>query len=265
MRRSSTQSPPTQLRRAAPRQTSPPWTQLVWTLCSDPHAQDPAALAHHAACIASSYPWTPSTLASLAEQLCLAGADPQYQSTHTSAAAVTQADRPVASVTGALYDALHETHGPHTAGSLLWHLAECATEAFREFWDPSLPHSMTPQNAPTCGYAAKAACSAAFIGDLFSCDLISPQHLFGCLTILLQGFISVEHCAAFSAAVQRAGPRILVPDSQQPYEAAEYFRHFLWAAGSLKDGSSVVGVSLRKGGWTRGSANTLGMEVYWYS
>ncbi|KAJ6621376.1 hypothetical protein B0H10DRAFT_1945433 [Mycena sp. CBHHK59/15] len=193
----------------------------------------------YALVIVTSRPWPIEAMAELAQHFCCRGAEK-----------VTEESAGIAPFAFMVYRQFFDVHGEDTAQSFIWHLRECVVGSFKACWDPESPQGITYYNAPSFNYVASAIAQAAFIGQLFTLDLIPGPHTATCIVTLLKGLNSYEHLEALRAIIANAKASFWHgPDAPGQGNIAihKFVATFLEAVAPLSGNMSVLGRSLKAG------------------
>ncbi|KAJ4482511.1 hypothetical protein J3R30DRAFT_3460160 [Lentinula aciculospora] len=231
------------------RKAIPTWISILHS-ASTAIPVDSSILTERATELAHSRFWHSAALAELAQHLCWEAAN---------ADVVPEAMAPFA---WEVYQAVHVAFDEDTANSFVWHLRESLIGTFKGCWcatesSKAISYSFTPSEE----YVTSATRLAAFIGDLFTFDLIRVQHIKMCLNILVHELTSLEHITAISVLIDHAGERFwcyaggrcstdttsstMVESSRQMIDL--FLSNFLPKTAMLQNGSSVLAKTVEAG------------------
>jgi hypothetical protein len=211
---------------------------------------NPLILAERAVELAHSTFWRPAVLAELAQHFCW-----------KASAANSDVDREsLAPFAWEGYRALWDAYDEDTANSFVWHLRESLIGTFKGCWcTTESTRAISYRFAPSEEYVASATWLTAFIGSLFTFDLIRVQHIKMCLSILVHELCSLEHITAISVLIKYAGPNLwcypdgvalpipVITDDPSSEMIHLFLDSFLPKTAKLGNGNSVLARTVEAG------------------
>ncbi|KIK69942.1 hypothetical protein GYMLUDRAFT_34344 [Collybiopsis luxurians FD-317 M1] len=217
------------------------WVAIFQAASSAPANSE--ILTERATELAHSTFWHPAALAELAQHFC-------WKASAANSDVARESMAPFAwEVFCALWDAFDED----TAKSFVWHLRESVIGTFKGCWSTAeSSKAISYRFTPSEEYIASANWLTAFVGSLFTFNLVHAQHIKMCLSILVHELASLEHITAVSILIEHAGPALWrypgsvadpvpISRSEPSQEMVHLFlRSFLPKTASLQNGSSVV-------------------------
>ncbi|KAA1476831.1 hypothetical protein DENSPDRAFT_884612 [Dentipellis sp. KUC8613] len=107
-----------------------------------------------------------------------------------------------------LREFLRENVGAELTDAFAWHVRDYAMETFRGWWEPNGPYSLVGQRPASRTHVESALALSRFIGQLFVGELLTQEHIFACMDILLVHLCSLEHIIAFHEIIMHADVRL---------------------------------------------------------
>ncbi|TFY70507.1 hypothetical protein EVG20_g2491 [Dentipellis fragilis] len=108
----------------------------------------------------------------------------------------------------ALRECLRENVAAELTDVFAWHVRDYAMETFRGWWEPNGPYSLVGQRPASRTHVESALALSRFIGQLFVGELLTQDHIFACMDILLVHLCSLEHIIAFHEIIMHANMRL---------------------------------------------------------
>ncbi|KAF5367325.1 hypothetical protein D9757_010110 [Collybiopsis confluens] len=184
---------------ALPKPTPTPSWIAIFRSGSTALPTNSTILAERATELAHSNYWHATALAELAQHFC-------WKASAADSDVIRETMAPFA---WQVYRALWDAFSQDTALSFVWHLRESLLGTFKGCWSASdSAKAISYHFTPSEEYVASANWLAAFIGSLFTFDLIHVQHIKWCLSILVHELSSLEHITAISTLIEHAGPEL---------------------------------------------------------
>ncbi|KII91074.1 hypothetical protein PLICRDRAFT_174400 [Plicaturopsis crispa FD-325 SS-3] len=145
----------------------------------------------------------------------------------------------VASFARHVYSEFLEKMGEWYSSCFMWHLRECVVTTFRLCWKPDEPQSITFK--PTETYVTAATCLAAFIGDLYTQNMVPAHVPHRALTLLLAGLTTVEHMHAIHELLLHANQRLWTQLPDRNAAVQDFVASFRQRTSTFDAGSTLMG------------------------
>ena len=166
-----------------------------------------------------------------------------------------------------VYKKFRDMRGKEYGESFLWHIKEAVLGTYISVWDAvsyqvydesrglteccatqnNNPEAVSYQWIPSLEYIRAAIALGAFIGDLFTRDIITCANVTACLNIVMQNLVAFEHVEAIQALVVHAGPTYWFLSGEGSEGIHRFEAMLVFLADQLHDEMSMVRRTLRPG------------------
>ena len=201
--------------------------------------------------IVNSEPWDSSeAMAELAQEFAWRGVEDAPPEQTGVASAFAQE----------VYKKFRDMRGGEYGESFLWHIKEAVLGTYISVWDAvsyqvhdesrrftkccttqnNNPEAISYQWMPSLEYVRAGIALGAFIGDLFTRDIITCANVAACLNTVMQNLVAFEHVEAIQALVVHAGPTYWLSSGQGSEGIHRFEAMLVFLADQLQDEMSVV-------------------------
>jgi len=109
------------------------------------------------------------------------------------------------------------------------------------------PEAISYRWVPSLEYIRAAIALGAFIGNLFTRDMITCANVTTCLNMVMQNLVAFEHVEAIKVLIGHAGPTYWLYNGEGPGGIRRFQALLVCRADRLRDEMSVVGRTLGPG------------------